>query len=206
MKLRARCCTPSAAGVCAAAALLLAGAAACSPSTTSGSDQSSETSERRGSASARGTAAARGGGSLSTDTDSRTLADTEARLAFLGRYLRMKSPVEDAAFLIHYQDNSGGMVPGPSDWDIRAVLQVGANTAAWHENWKPCEVANADAGDGDSEAIAEEMRWAEALLERREAWRARSTSPRCFYNPRSRGSRAIVFADDGLVVYRTRSQ
>jgi hypothetical protein len=54
-------------------------------------------------------------GSLSTSTDSQTLPDQQQRIAFLSRYVTPKSPIRDTEFIIHYQDNSGGLVPGPSD-------------------------------------------------------------------------------------------
>jgi len=36
----------------------------------------------------------------------------------------MLSEVKDAEYHIIYCDNSGGLVPGPSDWDIRVALKV----------------------------------------------------------------------------------
>src|SRR6478735_2242953 len=39
------------------------------------------------------------------------------------RYLKLRTPVSDAAFHIVYHDNSGGL-PGPSDWSIAAVVKV----------------------------------------------------------------------------------
>jgi hypothetical protein len=138
------------------------------------------------------------GDSLTTDTDSRTLPDRPQRLAFLARYLRSKSPITDAEFIIHYRDNSGGGVPGPSDWDIRAALQV-ADTAAWRAGWEPCPAA----GSGGA---AEVPAWARALLQRRPAWQNPHAAPQCFRDPRHRASMAIFYDDDHLVAYKNTSE
>lgn len=61
---------------------------------------------------------------LTTDTRSDSFHIKEEKLAFLKEYLIMPSEVIDAEYHIMFWDNSGGMVPGPSDWDIRAVLKV----------------------------------------------------------------------------------
>ncbi|WP_428266360.1 hypothetical protein [Haliangium sp.] len=140
--------------------------------------------------------------SLTTDTDSRTLSDKEQRLAFLARYLRLKSPVADAEFVIRYHDNGGGALPGPSDWDIQAVLQVEEHASAWHEGWVPCP----------ADAVSEEhptgvdLTWAQPLLERREPWQQPSDSARCYRNPRTSGSYVIVYEQDGLVLYRNTTE
>lgn len=61
--------------------------------------------------------------SRSTDTKSTQLGTSAERVAFLSRYLKLRTPVNDAAFHIVYHDNSVG-VPGPSDWSIAAAVQV----------------------------------------------------------------------------------
>jgi hypothetical protein len=141
------------------------------------------------------------GGSLTTDTDSRSLTDKDQRLAFLARYLRAKSPIEDAEFVIRYRDNSGGAIPGPSDWDIRAVLQVD-RPSAWHEGWTPCAAADS-AGDGQ---LVVDMAWAEPLLGRRPQWQALRPPPRCYRNPRSAASVVLVYEDDRVVLYRNTTE
>lgn len=62
--------------------------------------------------------------SLTTDTASSTIEGDAAKVAFLARYLKLRSEVTATEFHIVYRDNSQGGVPGPSDWDIRAVMQV----------------------------------------------------------------------------------
>lgn len=131
--------------------------------------------------------------SLSTATDSQTLPDQPQRLAFLARYVPAKSPISAAEFVIRYQDNSGGAVPGPSDWDIRAVMQIERDgAAAWHEGWNAC----ADAPDTS---------WATPLLARRPQWRTPHSSPQCYRNPRAPRSQVVLYADDGILLYRSSS-
>jgi len=136
--------------------------------------------------------------SLTTNTDSQSLPDKQARLAFLARYLRSKSPIVDAEYVIRYQDNSGGMIPGPSDWDIRAVLQVEGQTSVWHAGWAPCPTQ----GPSDAGPPGVDTTWAEPLLGRRAQWQTRRSSPRCY---RSAHSVVLVYEEDNLVVYRNTS-
>lgn len=63
--------------------------------------------------------------SLTTDSRSTSFEDKEEKLAFLQKYFDMPSEVVDAEYHIVYQDNSQGAVPGLSEWEIRAALQVG---------------------------------------------------------------------------------
>ena len=141
--------------------------------------------------------------SLTTNTDSRSLPGEQERLAFLARYLRSKSPIEDAEFIIRYQDNSKGMVPGPSDWDIRAVLQVGNQTAAWHAGWVPC--ASSESPSDTTRQPDFDAAWAEPLLDRRARWQTLHGSPRCYRNPRKASSFVVVYEEDGVVLYRNSS-
>lgn len=141
-------------------------------------------------------------GSLTTDTDSRSLPDKQQRLAFLARYLRFKSPIVDTEFIIRYQDNSNGMVPGPSDWDIRAVLQVEGHAAAWHAGWAPC----APKSPSDAHQPAFDAAWAAPLLGRRAQWQTLRASPRCYRNPRSAASFLVLYEEDNLVLYRNSSE
>ena len=140
-------------------------------------------------------------GSLTTDTDSRTLPDRRQRLDFLARYLRPKSPIADAEFVIHYRDNSGGAIPGPSDWDIRAVIEAEGDAAPWYAGWKPC--AGPGVPDGTA---ATEPAWAPSLLQRRPRWQEPRTTPRCFRDPRSPATRAVVYEQNRLVLYSSSSE
>jgi hypothetical protein len=134
-------------------------------------------------------------GSLTTVTDSQALPDKVQRLAFLARYVAPRSPIGDAEFMIKYQDNSGGAVPGPSDWDIRAVVQIEREgAAAWHQGWAAC------GGEG-----APDTSWAAPLLARRPQWLALRSSPACYRNPRAPRSYIVVYVDEGIVLYKSAS-
>lgn len=59
-----------------------------------------------------------------TDTWSSEFASRDEKLAFLAEYLIMHSEVLDAEYHIVYFDNSTGLIPGPSDWDVRVALKI----------------------------------------------------------------------------------
>jgi hypothetical protein len=64
----------------------------------------------------------------STDTTSTSLPTAAERIAFLARYVKLHSPIEDAAFHIVYHDNGFA----PSDWDMRVAVRVRpGGVAAW---------------------------------------------------------------------------
>jgi hypothetical protein len=71
-------------------------------------------------------------GPASTDTSSDFLPSLERRVEFLERYVTFRRGYRDLGFLIAYQNNGGGMAPGPSEWDVRLVAAVPpAELAAW---------------------------------------------------------------------------
>ncbi len=71
----------------------------------------------------------------STNTYSKQFATDAEKISFLKRYLLLPSGVEATEFHVVFYDNSGGSVPGPSDWDIQAVLKVAPkHLSAWTQN------------------------------------------------------------------------
>lgn len=144
--------------------------------------------------------------SLTTNTDSQSLADKDQRLAFLARYLRSKSPIVDAEFVIRYHDNSKGPVPGPSDWDIRAVLQVERDASAWNAGWVPCAARGNAQGTNGTPPPGADTTWAQPLLGRRTQWQRLRATPRCYRNPRTPASFVILYEQDNLVLYRNASE
>lgn len=74
----------------------------------------------------------------STSTHSDSLPNAAAREAFLEDYVRFDRSYEQLAFTVDYRDNSGGLVPGPSDWDIcvRAVVPA-EELDAWTRGLSP---------------------------------------------------------------------
>lgn len=78
-----------------------------------------------------------------TDTRSDSFADQAEKLAFFESYVVCPTPVLDADYHILLHDNSTGLVPGPSDWRISAVIRVDpADIPAWTEDM--VEAANDD--------------------------------------------------------------
>jgi len=59
-----------------------------------------------------------------TDTRSTTIATAKQRASFLCGYALCASNVKDAAFHVVFHDNSGSLLSGPDDSDIRAVVLV----------------------------------------------------------------------------------
>ncbi|MEM7384640.1 MAG: hypothetical protein AAF514_06810 [Verrucomicrobiota bacterium] len=60
--------------------------------------------------------------------------DLAGKTRFLRRYFKPARTFEQLEYEVSYQDNSGGRVPGPSDWDIRIIATVPANELA---SWIP---------------------------------------------------------------------
>ena len=76
--------------------------------------------------------------SLTTDTQSADFATAEEKLDFLAPYLTPFGEILDAEHHIIFYDNSGGLVPGPSDWDIRAALKINPDELPlWLEGFSP---------------------------------------------------------------------
>lgn len=78
-----------------------------------------------------------------TDTRSTTLATAKQRAAFLCAYALCASNVKDAAFHVVFHDNSGSLLSGPDDADIRAVVLVDKDDL---EKWtRSCTPTRVDA-------------------------------------------------------------
>jgi hypothetical protein len=63
-------------------------------------------------------------GALTTRTSSSQFSTQQEKLQFLKKYLTFYSDVYMAEYYIDFQDNSYGLVPGPSEWDIIVSLKV----------------------------------------------------------------------------------
>lgn len=62
--------------------------------------------------------------SKTTNTLSSEFSTLEAKVEFLQRYFTPERNYQKLDFAINYRDNSTGMIPGPSDWDIALVAVV----------------------------------------------------------------------------------
>ena len=72
-----------------------------------------------------------------TDTGPESVKETSAskstlaeRIQFLESYVKFRRKYDKLEYNIYYQNNSGGRLPGPSDWDIRLVAQVPSDEIA----------------------------------------------------------------------------
>ena len=83
-------------------------------------------------------------GPPTTSTSSSEFGTIEERIGFLNRYVTFQRTYESLDFDIMYQNNAGGLVPGPSDWDIRLVAKV---PAAELQAWVPAGVHPSIASD-----------------------------------------------------------
>lgn len=71
-------------------------------------------------------------GPSSTDTSSDRFATLAEKVAFLQQYVTFRYNYRSLDFRITYHNNSTGLVPGPSDWNIRIVAKVPpADLATW---------------------------------------------------------------------------
>jgi hypothetical protein len=125
--------------------------------------------------------------SLTTDTRSAQFATDAEKIAFLRRYVTLYSEVEATEFHIVYHDNSGGRVPGPSDWDMRVALKIApTDTPAWTSGLQEIDGADLD------------LSWGTDLLPNTPRW-ARTSQPRVY--ERGGGDVIVaVFASEGIVL------
>ena len=81
----------------------------------------------------------------STETASTKFSKLSEKVEFLEQYIKFQRTYEDLDFVISFQNNSGGLVPGPRDWDIRIVAQVPpAELAQWTKGLQPTSSPDID--------------------------------------------------------------
>jgi hypothetical protein len=126
--------------------------------------------------------------SMSTDTHSKQFATDTEKIQFLKRYLSFPTAVETAEFHVVYHDNSGGGIPGPSDWDIQAVLNVAPqNLSAWTHNAKVT-------------AEKQDLAWGYSLAQQR-GWKLQS-EPKVYT---ASGKIVAIFEKEGLIFKRLKT-
>jgi hypothetical protein len=128
--------------------------------------------------------------SRTTDTYSRDINSNAAKIAFLQEYLSTPSDILATEFHIVYHDNSGGLVPGPSDWDIQAVIKVA-----------PDDLPHWQAGLTPLTAEGVDLAWAYVLLPTDPAWSITS-EPQNFQGKLSNHI-VSTFAPEGIVFVRS---
>lgn len=65
-----------------------------------------------------------GSESRTTDTDSTHFATLAGKQSFLERYVNFRRHYDELEFDVSYLDGGGGMVPGPTEWDVRILAKV----------------------------------------------------------------------------------
>ena len=71
-------------------------------------------------------------------------ADLTDRVRFVEKYVTFRRNYKDLEYNVTYQNNGGGIIPGPSDWDIRLIAEV---PSADLDDWIPSDT---EKGDGPS--------------------------------------------------------
>jgi hypothetical protein len=136
--------------------------------------------------------------SRTTDTRSRQLSSNQEKVEFLARYLALKSPVEATEFHVVYHDNSGGLVPGPSDGDIEAVLKVQPQyVRLWVSGMRRVEASTSGQVVGSGR---KELEWGYGLLPEAGAWQV-SSEP-VVYGSGDGSTTVAAFEAEGIVMVR----
>jgi hypothetical protein len=82
------------------------------------------------------------------------------QIAFLKQYLALPSTITATEFHIVYHDNAAGLAPGPSDWDIQAMIKVApGDIPRWTTGMQRIAAQDADLGWIDALRLPE-ARWA----------------------------------------------
>lgn len=127
---------------------------------------------------------------MPTDTRSASLHGDQARIDFLKRYLVLPSEIQATEFHIVFHENNKGMMPGPSDFDIRAAVKV------------PPDKLGLWIKDMGSPSSPFDVAWAYELLPKEDRWSIHSTPT---YYERDR-VQIVTFEPEGIVFKRVWSQ
>lgn len=69
--------------------------------------------------------------------DSTQRSQLEERISFLEQYVKFDRNYKKLEYDISYYNGGGGLIPGPSEWDIKILAKVPANEI---DEWIPPEV------------------------------------------------------------------
>ena len=84
-------------------------------------------------------------GPPSTETTSEKFDSLLNKISFLEQYVTFNRQYENLDFIIFYQNNSNGFLPGPSDWDVQIIAQIPNDTInAWISNAKTIKTDDTD--------------------------------------------------------------
>ena len=122
-----------------------------------------------------------------TDTWSYNFTDKEEKLSFLTEYIVAPSEILDAEYHIFFHDNSGGLVPGPSDWDIRVAIKIKPeNIFLWTEDFEKTTSAEIN------------LTWWNKLSTDYILWTDNANVE--FYKRENKFSYLVVFKDAGIIL------
>jgi hypothetical protein len=125
--------------------------------------------------------------SKTTDRWSRDIRKKEEKIEFARRYIRMPSEILDTEFHIVYHDNSTGMMPGPSDWNIVAVFKVRPeNLDRWRQGMMEIDGTEMDLNDWNG------------VLPDTHAWKASSVPE--FYRRENEPVYMAIYRKEGIVL------
>jgi len=128
-------------------------------------------------------------GPQTTNTSSSSYETQQQKITFLQHYVVCPSPVLATEFHIQYWNNSGGGVPGPSEWDIRFAVKVPLQSISnWTKDFHPVHPNVINSGW-----------WADLPLTAN-IW-TRHSVPKYYQRPDSK-TYQVVYEDEGIIFKR----
>ncbi len=83
--------------------------------------------------------------STETSSDNSKFIQLSGKIKFLEQYVAFRRTYKDLSFVISFHNNSGGLVPGPSDWDITILAQIPkTEIELWTKGLLPTSPQNKD--------------------------------------------------------------
>lgn len=129
-------------------------------------------------------------GTRTTDTRSSSISSKPLKMAFFKDYLGSPTEPLDVEFHVLVHDNSGGLLSGTSDSDIRAAVKVKEDhVSKWAEG---CTAARLEARPS----------WADALVSGRDGWDVSSVPDtyRCGREER------VIHVHEGIIFRRVTTE
>ena len=124
-----------------------------------------------------------------TDTWSHSFSNKNEKLSFLTEYLVANSEILNAEYHIVYHDNSNGMIPGPSDWDIRVALKIKPeDMSLWTNGFERITSSEID------------LTWWDELATGDISWNDDNIDNIDYYKRENRFSYLVAFPDEGYIL------
>lgn len=91
------------------------------------------------------TASCDSSGPESTETQSHRFNSLEEKVEFLNRYVKFRRTYHELDFDILFRNGGGGMLPSPSEWDIKIVAVVPkSELGLWSSGLSPAQAFDPD--------------------------------------------------------------